>query len=193
MSEQSLEEWKKEKGRILQKAIEKLWEIIEKNASKVERVESDMVALLIRALNPIRLIECTKKVTVEEKEEGGYSYTTRYTYRSEVDVARLGEGLYLFIMTKTREAHWEPTQRERYIALVDVESREFKKEFIDWLLNLPFPQIEVKESRGRKVITLTDRMDDKLWVITARRTPTKLIIHVFTLPDGEKLKAYTLV
>jgi len=193
MSGQNLEEWAKEKGRILQKEIDKLWRIVEKTASKVERVEGDMVTLLVTALKPVCLIKCSKNVTVEEKEEGGFGYVTRYTYRSEVDVARLSGWLYLFIMTKTREAPWEPTQRERYIALVDVESREFKKGFIDWLLNLPFPQVEVEESRGRRVITLTDRMDDKLQVITVRRTRTKLIVHLLTIPDKETVKAYRVV
>jgi len=179
--------------KALYEEAEKLWKIVQKNAYAVEEADGNLAAWLLLCARPVCLVRGRKKVTVEEKEEGGFTYVKNYTDEVEVDVARLNGRLYLFVLERTRISGWDGTERKRYVALVDIERGEFKQELSEWLFDLPLPRVEEGEKNvGRKVIEFTEIVDGKVQVTTVRRTAKELIIHVFKLPNVEIKRTYSL-
>jgi len=194
--EEQLMEHVRHRNKVLYEEAQFLWKsVIEKTALKVQRADGDDVAAwLIICLKPTTLIKGAKKVTVEEKEEGEAVRVKNYTDTIEVDVAHLAGNYYIFVLEKTRESMFEPTKRERYIALVDASNREFIENFRTWIYSLKLPYTtEGERGIGRKLIELTYIVEGKPLIITVRRTNTKLIVHSFKLPDIEDYRVYNLL
>ncbi len=155
---------------VLYEETEKLWRIVERSASGVERAEGNIASHLVAALSPVPLIGGAKDGET-----------------IEVSAARVGVRHHVFTLERVRGR-----ERERLVALVDSKSEEFMRALTEWLLALPLPQVEAEGSEGRRVLSLVGMVDGRVQFLSVRRAQDKLIVRVFRLPDVEVFRAYRL-